>query len=145
MIVTDHFFQKRVQPPPPGKTRFTHTDGWADGRTDIQTDGDYTKRVVHGPPGDHTLKNIRVHAKPTSILVVQQVHLGWENWVNFKFLMAFRCESKIRGVLNIYLPTATNMISTERLHSHFESVNGDPCGTTTILLRITDRAEHAGK
>ncbi len=24
---------------------------------DIQTDGDYIKRVVHGPPGDHTLKN----------------------------------------------------------------------------------------
>ncbi len=51
-MFTDHFFQKRVQPPPP-KTRFTHTDG----RTDIQTDGDYIKRVVHGPPGDHTLKN----------------------------------------------------------------------------------------
>ncbi len=28
-----------------------------DGRTDIKTDGDYIKRVVHGPPGDHTLKN----------------------------------------------------------------------------------------
>ncbi len=50
-MFTDHFFQKRVQPPP--KTRFTHMDG----RTDIQTDGDYIKRVVHGPPGDHTLKN----------------------------------------------------------------------------------------
>ncbi len=28
-----------------------------DGQTDIQTDGDYIKRVVHGPSGDHTLKN----------------------------------------------------------------------------------------
>ncbi len=27
MIFTDHFFQKQVQPPPLGKTRFTHTDG----------------------------------------------------------------------------------------------------------------------
>ena len=24
-----------------------------------KTDGDYIKRVVHGPPGDHTLKNER--------------------------------------------------------------------------------------
>ncbi len=24
---------------------------------DIQTDGDYIKRVVYGPSGDHTLKN----------------------------------------------------------------------------------------
>ncbi len=31
-----------------------------------------------------------------------------------------------------------------RLHSHFESVNGDPYGIE-ILLRITDHAEHAGK
>ncbi len=42
------------------QTRFTHTDG----QTDIQTDGDYIKRVVHGPPGDHTLKN-SCHAKVT--------------------------------------------------------------------------------
>ncbi len=49
-MFTDHFFQKRVQPPQDP----LYTYGW---RTDIQTDGDYIKRVVHGPPGDHTLKN----------------------------------------------------------------------------------------
>ncbi len=36
-------------------------DGW----TDIQTDGDYIKRVVHGPPGDHTLKNGPTHSSFT--------------------------------------------------------------------------------
>ncbi len=54
-MLTDHFSQSRSNPIPPSKTHFTHTDGW----TDIQTDGDYIKRVVHGPPGDHTLKNLR--------------------------------------------------------------------------------------
>ena len=53
----------------------------------------------------------------------------------------------IRGVLNIYLPNATNMIGTERfqrhLHSHFESVNGDLHRNSTQDL--ADRAEHAGK
>ncbi len=39
--------------------------------TDIQTDGDYIKRVVHGPPGDHTLKNpdfipIQQHCFPSA-------------------------------------------------------------------------------
>ncbi len=48
-MFTDHFFQKRVQPPPQDPL---YTYGW----THIQTDGDYIKRVVHGPPGDHTLK-----------------------------------------------------------------------------------------
>ncbi len=51
-MFTDHFFQKRVQPNPPQlDPLYTH------GRTDIQTDGDYIKRVVHGPSGDHTLKS----------------------------------------------------------------------------------------
>ena len=55
--------------------------------------------------------------------------------------------SILRGVLNIYLPNATNMIGTERfqrhLHSHFESVNGDLHRNSTQDL--ADRAEHAGK
>ncbi len=51
-MLTDHFSQSGSNPPP-GKTRFTHMNR----RMDIQTDGDYIKRVVHGPPGDHTLKN----------------------------------------------------------------------------------------
>ncbi len=33
---------------------------WMDGWTDIQTDGDYIKHVVHGPPGDHMLKKTRI-------------------------------------------------------------------------------------
>ncbi len=49
-MFTDHFFQKQVQPPNPRlDLLYTYR------QTDIQTDGDYIKRVVHGPPGDHTL------------------------------------------------------------------------------------------
>ncbi len=49
-MFTDHFFQKRVQPPQ--DPLYTYI------RTHIQTDGDYIKRVVHGPPGNHTLKKV---------------------------------------------------------------------------------------
>ncbi len=48
------FFSKAGPTPPPRPALHIQT---ADGRTYIQTDGDYIKRVVHGPPGDHTLKN----------------------------------------------------------------------------------------
>ncbi len=47
-----------------GPTRFTHTDG----QTDIQTDGDHIKRVVHGPLGDHTLKNTAVSGQTEATL-----------------------------------------------------------------------------
>ncbi len=53
-MLTDHFFPKWVHPPPSQDPFYTYR--W----TDIQTDGDYIKRVVHGPPGDHTLKNAGV-------------------------------------------------------------------------------------
>ncbi len=53
-MFTDHFFQKLVQASPPPQLDPLYTHGW----TDIQTDGDYIKRVVHGPSGDHTLKNV---------------------------------------------------------------------------------------
>ncbi len=49
-MLTDHFSQSRSNPPPWLDPLYTH--GW----TDIQTDGDYIKRVVHGLSGDHTLK-----------------------------------------------------------------------------------------
>ncbi len=47
------------QPPPPDPF-YTYI------RTHIQTDGDYIKRVVHGPSGDHTLKNINAFSLRSS-------------------------------------------------------------------------------
>ncbi len=43
------FFQTWVQPPPPPVRPALHI------RMDIQTDGDYIRRVVYGPSGDHML------------------------------------------------------------------------------------------
>ncbi len=46
---------------------------------DIQTDGDYIKRVVHGPPGDHTLKNFEVKSIPQFFL-----YLAISKWITFR-------------------------------------------------------------
>ena len=74
-MFTDHFFQKRVQPPRPA----LHI--WMD----IQTDGDYIKRVVHGPPGDHTLK--KTEGFSNAVCIKSSFHLtSWKIGVHFKRL-----------------------------------------------------------
>ncbi len=40
---------------------------------DIQTDGDYIKRVIHGPPGDHTLKNTTLTGDENKMLRIFRV------------------------------------------------------------------------
>ncbi len=82
--ITDHFwpfFPKWVQPPPPpplSPTLHTQTDGY------IQTVGDYIKRVVYGPSGDHTLKN--PGSKTTSI-----EHTGKLREEDLEIVMSFLC------------------------------------------------------
>ncbi len=51
-MLTDHFSQSESNPP-----AFPLDPLYTQGQTHIQTDGDYIKRVVYGPSGDHTLKN----------------------------------------------------------------------------------------
>ena len=66
-MFTDHFFQKRVQPPQ--DPLYTYR------RTDIQTDSDYIKCVVHSPPGDHTLKNSVISTDGTPFLLLKQENI----------------------------------------------------------------------
>ncbi len=99
---------------------------------DPSADRKQTNMLIRARGGGYSVRESHAHTH-----TLTHTHSHAHTHTSAMYMCARMC---VRGVLNIYLPTATNMIGTERfqrcLHSHFESVNGDPCGIA-ILLKIS--------